>query len=104
MENMETVLSAQVVRNVGEGGAGSLGYTVIDDDQILNLRRRWQVPQAVPRLSLLYFSHLMSGHSALCRREIRSLYMFSVMTVKCTACRFKKQPDKQNLTIKQQIG
>lgn len=69
VENMEAVLSAQVICNVGEGGAGSLGHTVIDDNQILNLRQCRRVPQAVPYLSLLHLSHLVSGHGALCRRK-----------------------------------
>lgn len=69
VENMEAVLSAQVICDVGEGSAGSLRNTVVDDDQILNLRQRWRIPQAVPRLSLLHLSHLVSGHGALCRRK-----------------------------------
>lgn len=77
MENMEAVLSAQVICDVGEGCASSLGHTVIDDDQILNLRQCWRVPQAVPCLSLLHFSHLVSGHGALCRKkECIFIYFF----------------------------
>ncbi len=79
MKNMEAVLSAQVICNVGEGGAGSFGHTVIDDNQILNLRQCRRVPQAVPYLSLLHLSHLVSGHGALCRRK--DMIMF--ISTKC---------------------
>lgn len=29
------VLPTQVIGNVGEGGAGRLGYTIIDDDDVI---------------------------------------------------------------------
>jgi len=35
VQNMVVVLPAQVVGDVGEGGAGCLGHAVVDDDHVI---------------------------------------------------------------------
>lgn len=60
------VLSAQVVGDVGEGGAGRLGHAVVDDDHIVLAVGRRQgervpFPEAVLRVPLLDLSNFVPG-------------------------------------------
>lgn len=70
VQDMVAVLPAQVVGDVGEGGAGCLGHAVVDDHQVVlavrQCRRRVSLPQAVLRVALLDLSHLVSGDGSLC--------------------------------------
>lgn len=74
VQDVIVVLPTQVVGDVGEGGAGRLGHTVVDNDHIVVVvgqrrSRRVPFPQAVLRVSLLDLSYLMSGNGSLWRRE-----------------------------------
>lgn len=65
VQDVVVVLSAQVVGDVGEGGAGRLGHAVVDDDHVILAAgqrcRRVPLPQAVLRVPLLDLSYLMAG-------------------------------------------
>lgn len=66
------VLPAQVVGDVGEGGASRLGHPVVDDDYVVFVvgqrrRRRVPLPQTVLRVPLLDLSYLMSGDGSFWR-------------------------------------
>lgn len=64
VQDVVVVLPAQVIGDVGEGGAGRLGHAVVDDDHVifaLGQRRRVPFSQAVLCVPLLDFSYLMSG-------------------------------------------
>lgn len=68
------VLPAQVVGDVGEGGAGCLGHAVVDDDDVVfalgqRRGRRIPFPQTVLCVSLLDLSHLVSGDGSFCRDD-----------------------------------
>lgn len=72
VQDVVVVLPAQVVGDVGEGGAGRLGHAVVDDYHVvfaLGQRRGQRVPfsQAVLRVPLLDLSHLVSGDGSLWR-------------------------------------
>lgn len=64
MQHMIVVLVAQVIGDVGEGGTGCFGHSVVDDHQIIfldqgHLRSLLNVP-------LLNLSYLMSGNDSFC--------------------------------------
>lgn len=42
MQDVVVVLPAQVVGDVGEGGAGRLGHAVVDDDDVIFVVERRQ--------------------------------------------------------------
>lgn len=67
------VLPAQVVGDVGEGGAGSLGHPVVDDHQVILAAGqrccRLTLPQAVLHVPLLDLPHLVSGDGSLCGND-----------------------------------
>lgn len=67
MQHMVVVLVAQVVGDVGEGGTGCFGHSVVDDHQIVfryqgRLRPLLNVP-------LLNLSYLMSGNGSFCNER-----------------------------------
>jgi len=67
VQHVEAVLPAEVVGDVGEGRAGRLGHSVVDDDRVFALGRRRQFPPGgVFAVTLLHFGHLVSGDSAFC--------------------------------------
>ncbi len=71
VQDVVVVLPAQVVGDVGEGGAGRLGHAVVDDDDVVfavgqRRGRRVPFPQAVLRVPLLDLSHLVSGDGSFC--------------------------------------
>lgn len=66
VQDVVVVLPAQVVGDVGEGGAGRLGHAVVDDDNVVfalgqRRGRRVPFPQAILRVPLFDLSHLVSG-------------------------------------------
>lgn len=72
------VLPAQVVGDVGEGGAGRLGHAVVDDDDVVFVvgrrrSRRVPFPQTVLRVPLLDLSYLVSGDGSLWGGDDRKL-------------------------------
>lgn len=73
MQHVVVVLPAQVVGDVGEGGAGGLGHAVVDDDQVVlavgQRGRRLALPQAVLRVPLLDLPHFMPGDGSLCGND-----------------------------------
>ena len=74
VQDVVVVLPAQVVGDVGEGGAGRLGHAVVDDDEVVFVLgqrrgRRVPFPQAVLRVPLLDLSHLVSGDGSFCRDD-----------------------------------
>lgn len=74
VQDVVMVLPAQVVGDVGEGGAGRLGHAVVDDDHVVfalgqRRRRRVPFPQAVLRVPLLDLSYLVSGDGPFWRDE-----------------------------------
>lgn len=72
VQHVVAVLAAQVVGDIGEGGAGRLGHAVVDDDHVV-LAVGWQqgqrvpLPEAILRVPLLDLSNLVPGDGSLCR-------------------------------------
>lgn len=68
VQNVVLVLAAQVVGDVGEGGAGRLRHAVVDDDYVIALAQRRLVP-AILSVALFNLPHFMPCDGALC--EVR---------------------------------
>lgn len=71
VQDVVAVLAAQVVGDIGEGSAGCLGHTVVDDDHVVlavgwQQRQRVPLPEAVLRVPLLDLSNLVPGDGSLC--------------------------------------
>lgn len=64
MQHMVVVLVAQVVGDVGEGGTGCFGHSVVDDYQIVLLYQGLLRP--LLNVPLLNLSYLMSGNDSFC--------------------------------------
>lgn len=77
---MEAVLPTQVVGDVGEGRARRLGHSVVDDDHVVFVCRRWRVPAAgvpaagVLAVALLDLGQLVSGDRLLCRGKTNEMF------------------------------
>lgn len=66
VQDMVVVLPAQVVGDVGEGGAGRLGHAVVDDDHVVlaigrQQGERFPFPEPVLRVPLLDLSNFVPG-------------------------------------------
>lgn len=99
VQDVVVVLPAQVVGDVGEGGAGRLGHAVVDDDEVVLVLgrrrgRRVPFPQAVLRVPLLDLSHLMSGDGSLWRgRKEVFLFTLILQTRRKVSSLYELQPD-----------
>lgn len=65
VQHMVVVFVAQVIGNVGEGGTGCFGHSVVDDHQIVLLYQGLLRP--LLNVSLLNLSYLMSGNGSFCK-------------------------------------
>lgn len=73
VQHMVVIFVAQVVGDVGEGGAGCFGHSVVDDHRVVLLKLHLLNPHlTVPSLDL---SHLMPGNGLFCNKNMRSSYL-----------------------------
>lgn len=74
MQDVEAVFPTQVVGDVGEGGAGRLRDSVVDDDHVVFVCQRGQFTARVLAVTLLHFSQLVSGDGAFCKNRKDEVY------------------------------
>ena len=73
VQHVEAVLPTQVVGDVGEGGAGRLGHSVVDDDHVVFFCQWGGFPPQVFTVSLLHFCQLVSGNGPFCTGKSQKL-------------------------------